>query len=293
MRQQRCHTKLRNRGEDALHAFQCNLTLGLTAQLLGQGSCHFVAEGVRNNHIHTIVTGCNLAAVETLLLLHFQNRAVPFQLLGADIGPVGTQLRQEPAVVKALHLLHHLLEKVIQDLVGDGQAAVKAQMELTVVGVHLIVISSIGFPNLMRLRQMESGGMVMEELLHIGNLQQALIVAAHCIVPSQSSTLFDNAADGIHIDDIVTDVLHQEFQHALVDAGEALGIHQILHRHLHEAVAESCFVFHKAGNLIQALFISRLEPIGNHIIAVGLVGHGDKTVQTNQELGTHCPGRRG
>ena len=186
-----------------------------------------------------------------------------------------------------------MLEKVIQDLIGDGQAAVKAQMELTVVGIHLIVIGSIGFPNLMRLRQMEAGSVVMEELLHIRNLQQALIVAAHCIIPSQSSTLFDNAADGIHIDDIVADILHQKLQHALVDAGEALGIHQILHRHLHKAVAEPGFVLYETGNLIQALFISRLEPIGNHIIAVGLVGHGDKAVQANQELGAHSPGRRG
>ena len=200
---------------------------------------------------------------------------------------------QEPAVVKALHLLHHLLEKVIQNLVGDSETAVKAQMELTIVGIHLIVISSIGFPNLVRLRQMEAGSVVMEELLHIGNLQQTLIVAAHSIVPSQSSTLFDNATNSVHIDNIIADVLHQELQHTLVDAGEAFGIHQIFHCHLHKAVAKASFVLNETSNLIQALVVSRLEPIGNHIIAVGLVRNRNEAVQSDQEFGAHSPGRCG
>ena len=50
-----------------------------------------------------------------------------------------------------------MLEQIVKHFIGDGQAVIKAQMELSIIGIHLVVVSCVGFPNLTCLRKVESG----------------------------------------------------------------------------------------------------------------------------------------
>ena len=53
----------------------------------------------------------------------------------------------------------------------------------------------------MCLSNMESSSMIMEELLHITDLQKAFIVAGYCIIPNEGATLLNHRTDGVDIND--------------------------------------------------------------------------------------------
>ena len=204
-----CHTELGYGREYALNTVQRDLALGFTTELLSKRCCHLIAQRIGDNDIHSAITGCHPAAVELLLLIDFQNASILGKLILANICPVGSQLIQEPAVVQAFYFLHHMFEQVIQHFVGNGQTAIKTQMELTIVGVHLIVIGYVGVPNIPRLCQMETGGMVMEEYLHVRHLKKSFIIAGNRIVPRHRPALFHNGRDDIRLNDMVANILHQ------------------------------------------------------------------------------------
>ena len=85
VRKQRRHAKLRDRREDRLHGLQVHLGLRLPLQLLCKGGCHFIAQGIGNNHIHLAIGSCHLLAIEIRLLRHFQNPAILAQIVRAGI----------------------------------------------------------------------------------------------------------------------------------------------------------------------------------------------------------------
>ena len=134
---------------------------------------------------------------------------------------------------------------------------------------------------------MEARSVIVEECLHVGNMENTLVIAGNCVIPHHRATLFYNSADSVHIDDIVADVLHKMFQNALVDAREALCILQIFNLHIIKALAQPCLVLYETGNLIQTVTVIGLEPVGHQVIAVGLMWCGNKTVQSDQKLGTY------
>ena len=157
VRKQCSHTEFSDRRENALDAFQCDPALGLTAQLLRQGCRNLVAQSIGNDDIHLVLAGCHLTAVERLLLTNLQNASILSKFIGTNIRPVAAQLRQEPAVIQPFHLFNNMLEQIVKHFIGDGQAVIKAQMELSIIGIHLVVVSCVGFPNLTCLRKVESG----------------------------------------------------------------------------------------------------------------------------------------
>ena len=133
--------------------------------------------------------------------------------------------------------------------------------------------------------------MFMEERLHIRHLKQTFVIAGYKVIPHQSSTLFDNGANGIHIDDIIADFFHQDFQDTLIDAWEALCISQILNIQLHKPCAESCFILYETGDIIKLVTIC-LEPVRNHVVAIRLVRSRDEPIQACKMFRAHSSGSR-
>ena len=129
MRQQSCHTELRDRREDRFTAVQRYLALHLPLKLLRKGGCHFIAESIRDDHKDTVVVGFDLGLIEVNLLRHFQNATIRLQILSTGIRPVLTELPKIPVRIETFDLLRDMFEKVIQQRIGSLQALLEAEME--------------------------------------------------------------------------------------------------------------------------------------------------------------------
>ena len=255
VRQQCRHAVLGSRGEDSFLAAQCYLALHIPLQLLCQCGCNFVTEGVRYDHEHPAVAAAYFIPVEVFLLRDFRNAAVGLQRFGTHIRPILSQLPQKPVSIQSFHLVHHLLEQIVKFGMGLAQTALEAKVKTAVIGVHSIKVSRIGLPDALRICHMEAGRMLGKKGLHIGYLEQPLIVAANRAVPRHGPALFGNLLDCIHLDDLVADFPHQGGQNALVDAGETLGVYQILYTEGRKPLEQACFIFHIAGQLPETSFI--------------------------------------
>ena len=109
-------------------------------------------------------------------------------------------------------------------------------MEQPIVGVHPVVVRRVLFPNTMRLNCMETGRVLHEKGLHVGNLKKTVIIAGYAVIPDHRAALLNGSLDHVHLDDAITDFLHQRCQDTLVDAREYFRIHQILNSQFAEAL---------------------------------------------------------
>ena len=123
-------------------------------------------------------------------------------------------------------------------------------MELPIVGVHPVIIRCVLRPDLMRHNGMETGRVLHKEGLHVGNLKKAVIVAGNTVIPDHCPTLFNSSLDGIHLNNLIADFLHQRGQDCLVNAWEAFRVRQIFNRQLCKALRQAGFLLHIPGNLI-------------------------------------------
>ena len=234
--QQSGHAEFCHGREDAAHAVQRYLALRFPLELLGKLRGHLIAEGVGDDDKDAVVVGLDLGVVEIHLLRHFQNPAILRKILRRRVRPVLSKLTEEPVGVQALHLFHDVLEQIIQQGVGDLQTTLEAEVELPVVAVHTIIVRRVLLPNPMRLHGVEPGGVLQKERLHIGDLQQPFIIAGYAVVPDHRPPLFHGGLDGVHLNDLVADLLHQRRQDALVDAGEHFGVRQVFNGQLRETL---------------------------------------------------------
>ena len=195
MRKQRSHAEFGNRGEDALHTRQGDICLRFPLQLLGQGRRHLIAHGVGDDDVDLGIGRRDLRPIEFRLLRHFQNPAILPQIIRTGIRPVGAQLPQEPVDVQPFHLILDQAEAVGQLHVIALEAVRVAHMELPIIGVHAVVFLGVFLPDLVRLHCMEAGGVRLEEHLHQGNLQDALVVVHHIVVPHAGAALFHGSGD--------------------------------------------------------------------------------------------------
>ena len=195
VRKQRSHAEFGNRGEDALHTRQGDICLRFPLQLLGQGRRHLIAHGVGDDDVDLGIGRRDLRPIEFRLLRHFQNPAILPQIIRTGIRPVGAQLPQEPVDVQPFHLILDQAEAVGQLHVIALEAVRVAHMELPIIGVHAVVFLGVFLPDLVRLHCMEAGGVRLEERLHQGNLQDALVVVHHIVVPHAGAALFHGSGD--------------------------------------------------------------------------------------------------
>ena len=126
-------------------------------------------------------------------------------------------------------------------------------MEKPVAGIHLIIISRIFFPDLVRFHSMESGGMVQIELLHVRDFQNALIEILNPLIPEHRPALLHSLCDDIYVNRMVDDVRHQLFQNAFVDAREDFCADKLFNRKLTEPCRETQFIFGFSCDVIKLL----------------------------------------
>ena len=128
-----------------------------------------------------------------------------------------------------------MLEKIVQQLVGYLEAALEAQMELPVAGIHTVIILRVVLPQVFGNRLMESCCVLLEERLHLRNLQQPFIIAGHKVVPNHGAAFFYCGLNCLNLDDMILDLGHQLGQDHFIDAEEAFRIHQIFDGQFDEA----------------------------------------------------------
>ena len=111
--------------------------------------------------------------------------------------------------IESFHFIDNVLEQIVKQDIGNSQALLEAQMEQTVIGIHLIVAFRVFFPDAFCFCGMESGRVFLEEALHICHLQDTIIEILKRLIPRAGSPLFNGRCDRIHINDMVADLYHQ------------------------------------------------------------------------------------
>ena len=144
-------------------------------------------------------------------------------------------------------------------------------MEPAVPAVHDIVFRGVLLPDLRRFHGVEAAGVLLEEGLHPGHLQNALIEVLYPLIPDAGTAFFNDLQDGIRIDDMVTDVIHQLDEDDLMDGREDLGIQKVGNGKLHEAFRQLQLVLGIFGDLADAIGVFAVHPVRDEVIAPGLM----------------------
>ena len=89
---------------------------------------------------------------------------------------------------------------------------------------------------------------------------------------------------------MVADFGHQLCQNHFVDAREALCTYQIVNRQFFKPLTQTCFIFHISCHIIKLLNIFAMKPFRNEIVAIRLVRHRNKSVQSGKIFLPHGTG---
>ena len=192
--------------------------------------------------------------------------------------------------IKSFHFINNVLEQIVQQNIGSLQALLETQVEQTVVSVHLIIAFGVFLPDALCFCGMESGRVFLEEVLHICNLQNTIIKILKRLIPCTGSTFLHRSRNGIHINDMVADFGHQLCQNHFIDAREALCTNQIVNRQFFKPLTQTCFIFHISCHIIKLPNIVTMKPFRNEIVAIRLMRHGNKSVQSGKIFLPHGTG---
>ena len=99
---------------------------------------------------------------------------------------------------------------------------------MAVEAIHLISLFGIEFPNGLRLNNMESGSIILIELLHLGNIVEAVIVIPELLDPAGSTAIFSRLEHEIGLDHVICCFGEEAFQNSFVDGREDVGSQQRL-----------------------------------------------------------------
>lgn len=136
---------------------------------------------------------------------------------------------------------------------------------------------------------MKSGRMLLEEALRIRHLQNAVIEVLKRLISDTSAPFFNSYHNGIHIYYMVADFCHQLCQNHSADTWETFRPCQVIHGQLLKPLVQAdlpCYI-------IKLFSIVTVKPIGDKIVAICLVGHRNKSVQTGKVLLPHGAGSDG
>ena len=196
-------------------------------------------------------------------------------------------------IIQSFHLIGDCFEAIIQARIHDMQCLLEFQVEIPVVGVHLVEFLGVLLPDLIRTNRMEGGSVILPESHHVCYLLETFIIAGGIVVPDHGTTALNDAVDGLHLDGVMHDLRHHAGEDALIDAGEAFGIQQIADFTLGKALAKMIFVLQITGNAVESSVRVTVQPVGHEIIAPGLMRHRDKAIQPCQKFRTQCASRCG
>ena len=176
-------------------------------------------------------------------------------------------------------------------VVAHCQALSECQVILAIIGIHVVVIFCVFFPDISCLYGMETCRVLQEKCLHLCYLKNTLVVAFHILIPCQSSTLFDRIRNHINIDNMITDFSHELCQDAFVNTREHLGAYQVIQWYLFESFSENKLFFHISQNFDKFLSIISCNPLRYEIIAPRLMWCGNKAIESWQIFHTERSGR--
>ena len=140
---------------------------------------------------------------------------------------------------------------------------------------------------------MKSSRMFLKETLHICHLQNTVIEIFKRLIPCTSSSLFNGWSNRIHINDMVAYLCHQFCQNHFVDTWEAFRSHQIIHSQLFKSLMQTGFILNITCYIIQLLLVFTVKPFRNKIVAICLVWHGNKSIQSGKIFLPHRAGSSG
>ena len=83
---------------------------------------------------------------------------------------------------------------------------------------------------------METNRMIMEKLLHMCNLQNAIIKIGYCWIPNHRAAFAHDFYDTSCINQMIPDSCHQLIQNTFVDTRETFRTSQLSRRKLHETL---------------------------------------------------------
>ena len=152
--------------------------------------------------------------------------------------------------IESFHFIDNVLEQIVKQDIGSLQALLEAQMEQTVIGIHLIVAFRVFFPDAFCFSGMESSRMFLEEVLHIRHLQDTVIEILKRLIPCTGSPLFYGGSNRVHINDMVADLCHQLCQNHFIDTRETFGSCQIVHCQLLKPLMQTGFILNIPCHII-------------------------------------------
>ena len=167
-------------------------------------------------------------------------------------------------------------------------------MEQAVEGIHQIVRAGILLPDLGRLNRMESNfGLLAEEVLHIGDLNESVIEVHKTAVPRRCPALLNTVLDSAHVDDVVIcNFRHQLREDDFINAGETLCINDAIHIQLHETLRQAHLILNLRCDVEQRLAALLIHPTCNEVIAMRFIGRSNIVVQPCQIFRSHRLGSR-
>ena len=136
---------------------------------------------------------------------------------------------------------------------------------------------------------MEAGGMRFVEGLHAGDLENSLIIIPETLIPGTDAPLLHRFRDHDIINDMIPDLGHELNQNHFIDAGENLCLQKIGNLQLHKALRKLETGFHLRPNIPERIRILRADPVGDEIIAPGLMNDRNKGLQTGKMLWAQSP----
>ena len=118
------------------------------------------------------------------------------------------------------------------------QAFPIALMEQTVISIHLVILRSIFFPDLLRLGGMEACRMLFIERLHVRHLQDPLVIIIEWLIVHTRPAFLYCPPDHIHINDMISDLCHQLDQDHFIQTRKDFRIHQVTDLQLHKPLRQ-------------------------------------------------------
>ena len=188
-----------------------------------------------------------------------------------------------PLAAATQRRVDHILKKRIAVLEGVSEGI----MEVTVEAIHLISLLCVELPNCFRLYDMESGSILLIELLHLCHVIEAVVVITEMLMPTRSASIFCGPEHEVSFDHMVSHFGVKAFQDALMNGREDVCGQQRLNFLLFKTGSKAQFSLDGTAKLEESVAILTVAPFMNNAITICLIGLGDEAFQALQNTAVH------
>ena len=121
-----------------------------------------------------------------------------------------------------------MFQFILQQGIAILERAAEGVMEMTIEAIHLISLFGIEVPYCFRLNDVESGSVLLIELLHLCNIVEAVVVIPEILDPTGSSAIFSRLEHEFGLNHMIRCFGEEAFQNSFVDGREDVGRQQRL-----------------------------------------------------------------